>query len=358
MLNTTSRPVKVDVLRAFMEDILGAVGFDGDTAAVIADIHMESDLRGIHVQGFNHLINTHVQKYMAGKSDPRAKPVVAKEGPSFALIDGKMGPGPLAGLLASDVAIEKAKATGTAIVGVNHSHDMFQAGLYVERIARAGFVGMLFSDDNVPVVHPLGGTQPIIGSNPLACAVPSTGDPFLTDFTPCVTLPTYVRYSQRYDAPMNEGLITDADGNPTTDPFKACTGIGHSLDVGAINPGGNKGFGLLLMIDFLSGALVGADMGLDHITKKDAHKGHLFIAIDPAIFGDAETFKAAVTRRMEAIRDSKKAPGVEAIRIPGEGSFARRRKALEIGEVQIDRLCWEDSLKLADELGIAAPKLD
>ena len=358
MLNTTSRPVKIDTLRTFMEDILGAVGFDGETAAVIADIHLESDLRGVHVQGFNHLINTHVQKYLAGKADPRAKPVVAKDGPSFALIDGKMGPGPLAVLMACDVAIEKAKATGTAIVGVNHSHDAFQAGLYAERIARQDLVGMIFSDDNVPVVHPLGGTQPIIGSNPLACAVPSTGDPFLTDFTPCVTLPTYVRYSQRYDAPMDEGLVTDADGNPTTDPTKVCTGIGHSLDIGAINPGGNKGYGLLLMIDFLSGALVGADMGLDHITKKNAHKGHLLIAIDPGIFGDAETFKAAVTGRMEALRQSKKAPDVEAIRIPGEGSYARRRKALETGEVQIDELCWADSLRLADELGIKAPNLD
>ncbi len=358
MLNTTSRPVKIDTLRTFMEDILGAVGFDGETAAVIADIHLESDLRGVHVQGFNHLINTHVQKYMAGKADPRAKPVVAKDGPSFALIDGKMGPGPLAVLMACDIAIEKAKATGTAIVGVNHSHDAFQAGLYAERIARQDLVGMIFSDDNVPVVHPLGGTQPIIGSNPLACAVPSTGDPFLTDFTPCVTLPTYVRYSQRYDATMDEGLVTDADGNPTTDPHQVCTGIGHTLDIGAINPGGNKGYGLLLMIDFLSGALVGADMGLDHITKKNAHKGHLLIAIDPGIFGDAETFKAAVTARMEALRQSKKAPGVEAIRIPGEGSYARRRKALETGEVQIDKLCWADSLKLAAEIGVIPPNLD
>ncbi|MEM7120508.1 MAG: Ldh family oxidoreductase [Pseudomonadota bacterium] len=358
MLNTTSRPVKIDVLRAFMEDILRAVGFDDETAGTLADIHLESDLRGVYVQGFNHLINTHVQKYMAGKADPSAKPVVAKEGPSYALIDGKRGPGPIAVLKACDVAVEKAKETGTAIVGVYHSHDAFQAGLYAERIARHDLVGMIFSDDNVPVVHPLGGTQPIIGSNPLACAVPSTGDPFLTDFTPCVTLPTYVRYSQRYEAQMDEGLVADADGNPTTDPFQVCTGIGHTLDIGAINPGGSKGYGLLLMIDFLSGALVGADMGLDHITKKDAHKGHLLIAIDPNIFGDAETFKAAVTARMEAIRASKKAPGVDAIRIPGEGSFARRKKALETGEVQIDRLCWDDSLKLAQELGITPPNID
>ena len=48
----------------------------------------------------------------------------------------------------------------------------------------------------------------------------------------------------------------------------------------------------------------------------------------------------------------KKAPNVDSIRMPGEGSFARRRKALETGEVQIDSLCWADSLELAKELGV------
>jgi ureidoglycolate dehydrogenase (NAD+) len=132
-------------------------------------------------------------------------------------------------------------------------------------------------------------------------------------------------------------------------------GINHSLDTGAINPGGHKGFGMLLMIDFLSGALVGADMGMDHINKKHPNKGHFLIAINPTIFGEITTFKMAVTARIEAIRSSKKAPGVDAILIPGEGSFARRRKALEQGTVQIDCLCWQDGIALAKTLGVALP---
>lgn len=219
-------------------------------------------------------------------------------------------------------------------------------------------MALIFSDDVVPVVHPLGGAEPIIGSNPLAWAVPTGGDPFLIDFTPCVTLPTYVRYTQRYDLEMEEGLVTDADGNPTTDPFKVCTGIEHSLDTGAINPDGNMGYGMLMMIDFLSGALVGADMGMDHISKKGSQKGHLMMAIDPSIFGSFDTFKNAIDTRINAIKNSKKAPGVDEIRMPGEGSFARKKLALELGEVQIDKLCWEDSLKIAESLGITPPSIE
>jgi LDH2 family malate/lactate/ureidoglycolate dehydrogenase len=355
MLNHKSLPVRIDTLRAFMEDLLRAVGLDDDDAATVANIHLESDMRGVYPQGFNHLINSHLQYFMEDRADPRGKPAVVKEGPSFALIDGHSGPGPTAALMACDVAARKAETSGTAIVGITNSHDLFQAGLYAENIARRGHVALIFSDDVVPVVHPLGGTQPIIGSNPLAWAAPTLADPFVIDFTPCATLPTYVRYSQRYGAHMDEGLMHDADGNPTTDPAHVCAGIEHSLDVGAIDPGGNKGYGMLLMIDFLSGALMGADMGMDHITKERPCKGHLLMAINPGLFHSADAFRTAVSARMDDIRGSKKAPGVDAIRMPGDGSFARRKASLEAGVVEIDAFCWEDGLKLAKRLGIEAP---
>ena len=352
MLNHTSRPVKIGTLTKMMEDLLAAVGFDEETARIVAGIHLESDLRGVSVQGFNHLVYTHLQKYMEGKADPGGKPEITREGASYALINGNNGPGPLAALMACDVAIKKAKDSGASVIGINNSHDLFQAGLYAEMIAREGLVSMVFSDDVVPVVHPLGGAQPVIGSNPLAWAVPTGDDPFLLDFTPCATLPTYVRYSQKYNAEMEPGLVHDAEGNPTTDPFKVCTGIGHSLDTGAIDPGGHKGYGMLMFIDFISGALVGADMGMDHVTRQDSTKGHIMFAIDPNAFGSLSVFQDAVKARMDYVRNSRKAPGVDAIRMPGEGSFSRRRKALETGEVQIDTLCWADSLELAKQLGV------
>ena len=358
MLNHKSRPVGIDALRTFMEDLLQAVGFDAPTAATVANIHLESDLRGVHVQGFNHLINSHLQYYMEGKEDPNGKPQGIRQGPSFALIDGNSGPGPVAALYACDVAVEKAKGAGSAIVGINNSHDLFHAGLYAEKIARHDLVAMLFSDDVVPVVHPLGGTEPIIGSNPLAWAAPTGGDPFLIDFTPCATLPTYVRYARRYGVEVDSSLVADADGHPTSDPHQVSIGLGHAENTGAINPGGNKGYGMLLMIDFLSGALVGADMGMDHVNKKDAQKGHLLIAMDPAIFGSTADFKAAVDARIEAIKSSRKAAGVEEIRVAGEGSFARRKQALAQGEVQIDTFCWEDAVVLAGQLGVSPPDLE
>jgi LDH2 family malate/lactate/ureidoglycolate dehydrogenase len=229
--------------------------------------------------------------------------------------------------------------------------------LYAERIARADLVGMVYSDDVVPVVHPLGGVEPNIGSNPMAWAVPTPRAPFVLDFAPCATLPTYVRYTQRYGGKLPEGVAQDAQGRPTTDPAQVTNGAGHNGTLGAISPLGNKGYGMLLMIDFLSGALVGADMGMAHVNKKGAKKGHLFIAIDPNILGDARTFKAAVGARIDEIKQSKKAPGVKEIRVPGERSHERLEQQRASGMVELDRLCWEDGIKMGRKLGVALPSL-
>ncbi len=361
MLNHTTKTVKIAVLRDYMVGLLKAVGFDDEAAATVAGMHLESDLRGVGIQGFNHLINSHLQQYTSGMSDPKGKPALVKEGPCYALVDGHSGPGPLAALFACDVVARKAKQAGCAVVGVTNSHDLFQAGLYADKIARHDLLAMVFSDDVVPVVSPSGGTASMLGSNPMAWAVPTEGEPFVLDFTPCLITPTMVRYTQRYGGKLPLGVARDVDGKPTTDPFKVTTGVsygpdkGLQADKGAIDPGGHRGFGMLMMIEFLSGALVGADMGVAHVHKDHPVKGHLFVAMDPAMFGAADTFKRAASARIREIKESRKAPGVEEIRVPGERSSRDRAANLKSGTVAIDALCWEDGLKLGAKLGVAPP---
>ena len=356
MINRETRPMAVDTLRQLMERMCLAAGCDAETSKILADVHLESDLRGVSVQGLNHLVNSHIQKLMKRKEDPNAKPRIGKEGDTFALVDGNSGPGTIAAFFAVDLAVKKAKKAGCCIVGIRNSHDIYQVGLYVERIAREGLVGFVYSDDVVPVVHPLGGSEPVIGSNPMAVAIPTENEPFLLDFAPCATLPTYVRYSKRYGAELPVGVSVDGEGNPTTDPNAVCDGAGYQGDKGAISPLGNKGYGMLLVIDFLSGAFVGCDMGMDHIDKPDSRKGHFFMAIDPAVFGDLAIFQQAVSGRIQQLKDSKKAPGVSEIRVPGERSFEHRKRALREGSVFVDAELWKDTVALCNELGVEVPE--
>jgi len=357
MITQRTRTIEIEVLRGLMMEMLHAVGCDEQIAETVADIHLEADLRGVSVQGFNHLVNSHLPEMHAGRIDPAGRPSVVREAETYALVDGHSGPGPIAALFAADLAAAKARQAGCCMVGVINSHDLFQAGLYVERIARQGLVGFVFSDDAVPVVHPLGGCQPLIGSNPMAIAIPTEGEPFLHDFAPVSTLPTYVRYAKRYGSMLPETVAVDCDGYPTRNPHLVNDGAGYQQNKGAIDPSGAKMYGLLLAIDFLAGALPGCDMGVDHVTKSDARKGHLFLALDPSVFGSLDDFRHATSRRIEALKRSRKAPGVHGIRVPGERSFAQRAASLKSGRVQIDAELWRDAVKLCRRLSVATPQL-
>jgi LDH2 family malate/lactate/ureidoglycolate dehydrogenase len=349
--------VEVDQLRRFMREILMAVGCDADVADELADVHLDADLRGVAVQGLNHLINSHQRELRSGKEVPSAKPEVVLDRPAVAMIDGHSGPGPIAAATAARLAVAKAREVGCAAVGIRNSHDLYMAGRYATQIAEAGLVGMVFSDDVVPVVHPVGGAEGVIGSNPMAIAVPSAGTPVVIDFSPIETLPTYIRYAQRYGEQLPAGVAHGPSGEDTIDPALVGNGRDWQPDLGAIAPLGNKGYGLLLAIDLLSGALVGCSMGTDHVTDQNSTKGHLLVAIDPAAFGDSETFCNAVTHRCELVKSSRLASGSPGIRVPGERSAAALASALASGVVAVDEICWSDATALAQELGVTAPQL-
>jgi L-2-hydroxycarboxylate dehydrogenase (NAD+) len=355
LINYRTRSIKVDVLRELMQQMAAAAGCDAQAARTIAETHLESDLRGISVQGLNHLVFSHIPDMLKGKINPSGKPKIVKEGDTFALIDGNNGPGPVSAFFAADVAVKKAGKKGVGVVGICNSHDIFQVGLYVERIARQDLIGFGFTDDPTPVIAALGGCRPVIGCNAMAIAVPAREDPFLLDFAPTATGSTFVRYAKRYGVDLPDGVAVDADGNPTTDPHAVGDGDGYQPEKGAILPAGSKGYGLLLVIDFLSGALTGCQMGTDHCTLPGAIKGHFFMAIDPMIFGDPKEFRQAVSHRIQSLQQAQAAPGVSAIRTPGEGSFKKRKKNLSAGEVLIDAELWKDTLSLCRKLGVKVP---
>ena len=343
-----------------------ASGCDDETAKVLTEHHMDSDLRGVGVQGMNHLVFDHIPHMLMGRVKPAKKPSVVKESTSYVLIDGNRGPGAIAAYLAVEMAAKKAKESGICMVGIRNSNDFFRAGRYVEMLAEKGFIGLVFSDDQWPGVHPLGGTAPVIGLNPMAIAVPSDTIPFVIDFTPCATVTSWVRSSRNYGDRLPEGCAIDKDGRPTTDATKISNGTDYSEDLGAISPlGANNsdrrgkavGYGLLLAIDFLAGALTGSDMGVAHQRKFPRNvKGHFLIAIDPGAFGNPRVFIKAVRTRMDEIKNSRKAQGSSEIRIPGERSYAAREKALAENKVKIDLFLWEDVKKLCDKLKVAVPK--
>lgn len=347
-----TRLVSADTLRDLMERMLRAAGCDADAAAIAADVFLEADLRGIGLQGLDHL-PTMIRSLRSGKTIGGGKPRIIKDGAAFALVDGDAGPGQVAAVLAADLAAAKAHDAGTAAVGVINSSDIFMLAYYSERIARAGLIGFAFSDAP-PLVHAHGGIDRVLGTNPMSIAVPVDGPrPLVLDFATSAWGRSRVRQAAYYDEALPDGIGVDEEGRPA--------GRAVELLDGAISPmAGHKGFGLSLCVALLSGPLVGARVGkalMGSLTGEPGGpvgKGHLFLAINPACFGDPAAFRRSASEYIDEIKQSRKAPGVTDIRIPGERAFATREASLRDG-VSIYEVVWNNTAKLAAELGVAMP---
>src|SRR6516165_9431583 len=107
MADRTTRVVKPDILRDLMARMLRAAGCEAQAAATAAGVFLEADLRGIGLQGLDHL-PTMIRALRSGRTNGSGRPQIVREGDAFALIDGGAGPGQVAAILAADLASAKA----------------------------------------------------------------------------------------------------------------------------------------------------------------------------------------------------------------------------------------------------------
>jgi L-2-hydroxycarboxylate dehydrogenase (NAD+) len=231
----------------------------------------------------------------------------------------------------------------TASVALYNCGHIAMAGYYVELAAREGFIALLMTRGNA-AMHPYGGLERQIGTNPLAVAVPSVAEPFLLDMATSGTTSGALREAVARGQQVPAGLAVDEDGVPTTDPAAALAG--------ALSPfGGAKGYGLGLAVELLGGLLTGAGAGPSPNPRGRLAWGTFVVVIDPAAYTDVTAFKSAVSDYLASLRASRAAPGFREVLIPGERAFRQRREQLAHG-VRLTDSIWQEVGCLARELGI------
>ncbi len=346
--------IPVDTLRDFLTRIFEAAGCDSENARLNAIGVVEADLHGHHIQGTDHIYST-VRELRAGHLNGRAKPKVVRERAATARVDGDGGTGHATGLFATELAVRKAKEAGIGAVGLVGGGDIFMLGYYAEKIARDGLVGMVFTNTHPVRVHPAGGLDRLLGTNPLAFGFPvAGGDPIVIDLATSTSAIGHVRIASYSGTPIPGDIAIDRDGNPTTDANAA-------LD-GALTPlGGHKGFALGLAVGLLSGPVIGAVIGAELSQalaegEGERRRGHLFIALDPAAFGDPALNAERTAAFVNLLKSSRKAPGVAEIRMPGERGHRLKREAQQNGVTLLASI-WSNTLKIATDLGVEPPRL-
>ena len=215
MSNTTEGDgirISAAALRDFLTRIFEALGCSADDARMNAEGVLQADLHGHHIQGTDHIYST-VRELRAGRLNARARPRIVRETAATARVDGDGGTGHVTGVFATDLAIRKAGEVGIGAVGLTGGGDIFMLGYYAEKIARGGFTGMVFTNTVPTRVHPAGGIDPILGTNPLAFGFPvSDGDPVIVDLATSTSAIGHVRVASYTDEPIPPGWPSHVKG--------------------------------------------------------------------------------------------------------------------------------------------------
>jgi L-2-hydroxycarboxylate dehydrogenase (NAD+) len=336
--------------RALIADCFAASGLPQADAARCAELMTEADLTGADGHGIFRLPQ-YVRRLNAGGFNKQPKIAVTKTAPATALVDGDNGMGHLVMSRAANEAIAMARETGVSWVGVRRSNHAGPAGLYAEMPAARGMIGFYAAVANANHMATWGGADLLLGTNPLAIGVPSGGRPLVFDMaTSIVAYGTVKKYGLR-GLTMPEGwFVKPETGEAITDPSKSGEGI-------LLPMGEYKGSGLALMIGLLAGVLNSAAFGRDVVDfnaddASETNTGHFMIAADIARFVPLQTFTAEVDRHVRDLRASRRLPGVDAIRLPGDRRAECRDERLRDGVpiaapllAQLDTLAAELKVK-------------
>lgn len=337
-------------LTDFVAGVFDALGVPEDNARSVAAAMVEADALGYDTHGTFRL-RQYVNRLRGGGCKAAARPRVLRETVATALIDGDDGLGHLAMFAASDLAADKARAAGIGWVGVRGGNHAGPAALYVRPLADRGLIGLAAAVGSANHVPPWGGADILLGTNPLAVAVPSGGaDAFVLDMATTVAAMGKIKTLAQRGEPMPEGWMIGRDGKPLTDPARR--------DEGFLLPiGGPKGYGLSLAIGLLAGVLNGAAFGSDVVdfttdTASATNTGQFIAAIDPAAFGEPAVILGAATRALDEMRAATPLPGVDGVRVPGDGKAALHARNLAEG-IPIHAALRRELDAIAADLGLA-----
>ena len=342
--------VRVEALQAFIAAALRRVGLPDADADTVARLMSQADLQGSDGHGVIRLA-PYIKRIRAGGMNLHPDIHAVHERPGSAVLDGDNGIGHLVVSRAAQLAIEKARTTGVAWVGVRNSNHAGPASLYARMPIEHDMIGLYFAVGNANHLPAWGGLDMLLSTNPIAAGIPAGSEPpVVLDMATTVAAYGKVKTKAKMGELMPEGWMVDRQGQPLLDPQRA--------DEGFLLPiGGYKGYGLALIVGLLAGTLQGAAMGKQVIDfNKDfvstTNTGQAILVIDLRAFGDPAFFKAAVDTVVRDIRNSERMPHVDRIWLPGEQSHQRRLHNQAHG-IPLAPAVLAELAVLAADLGIA-----
>jgi uncharacterized oxidoreductase len=328
-------------LRILMKDLLLAAGTPPDVAAMVGDSLVDSNLAGHDSHGVIRILH-YLEVAEKGEVFPAAEPEIVREHGATVLIEGNWAWGQRSMWVATHAACDKAREFGIGMAVVRNSYHIGRVAPYVEHLARERMIGLAMSNAG-RAVAPFGGRARVMGTNPIAWAVPRgpEQEPISLDIATAFIAEGKVRVAKAREVEVPEGAIIDTDGYPSVNPNLFYDG-GALLTFGA-----HKGSGFSIFAQLLGAGLAGAHPDL--LAEHRGGNGPLVIAIDVSAFVEPEVFAARIEDQAAEIRQSQPAAGVDAVLLPGDPELVNRQVREQEG-IPVPDSTWVQLMALRDRM--------
>lgn len=345
--------VRAEELDRVTREVLQRVGLSAEHAATVARALVEAELRCQGSHGVSRLLDIYVDRLRQRATNPSPRiRVVARRG-GTAVVDGDNGPGQVVGCHAMGLALDLAAEHGIGTVAVRGSNHYGAAAFYLREALERGCIGWT-TTNAPPNMPPWGGRRPVLGTNPLAVAVPGgEGGPILLDMATSVVAKGKIQLmAKEGHTTIPAGWALDAEGRPTQDLAAAAAGM-------MLPVGGPKGYGLALLVEVFSALLSGADYG-PHLGNmytdfdRGQNVGHAFGALEISAFLPLEAFRARMDEMVAEIKAVPLAPGCDEILLPGEIE-ARCEARYRAEGIPMDGAVLAEIARIAREWGVEPP---
>ncbi|MDR1673119.1 MAG: Ldh family oxidoreductase [Bacteroidales bacterium] len=349
------------VLFDFVTNVLQKMGLSEDDAARCAKVFLAAEMRGISTHGVIRL-SDYFKLWEAGRINVTPDIRVVHESPSTAVLDGDGAIGMLPSVKGMQMAIDKAQTAGTGWVAVRNSSNFGISGYYAMMALQHDMIG--FASTNAsPLVAPTFSSKAMLGTNPIAIAVPAGQQPpFVADFATTPVTRGKLTVAAKKGEKIAFGYAQDADGNPTNDPTAIEHG-GSMLPLGGDREhGSHKGYCLGATVDILAAVLSGANFGpfvppmMSYLPLLDEKSGegwgHFFGAMRVDAFMPVEVFKRRMDKWIEVMRNAPPAKGQQKVLIPGDPERENEERIAREGVTLLPQVI-ADMRTIAEKTGVA-----
>lgn len=307
--------IRVSEIREKIVVAFTKAGIPLNDAKIVTEVLIDAEIKGISTHGIMRL-----KPYITSIQNHRisATPQISMKsvGDGMFLVDGGNGLGQVVTMYTLQSLLQYAGEHGCALAAVHNSNHFGAAGYYTRFAARKGFLALITTNASA-TMPPFGGLDPKLGTNPFAISFPAGNyDNFTLDVATSTVARGKIRLYEKENRPLPLGWAIDSEGNDTTDAKKALAGS-------VLPMGGHKGYGLSMVVEYLSGILSGANLcyetkSMFENTATPANNGHFLMVIDISRFGRTEQIVTRTETWFDNLKSSRIRPGFQEILIPGE----------------------------------------